>query len=157
MGGIVVPERIACLSAAQIRAVGTSSAKAGYILDMAKSVLAGDLVLADLADLDDLEVMRTLTSFRGIGNWTAKMYLIFVLNRQDVLPHEDGAFRQAYAWLYNTKDTSPATIVRRCKKWHPYSSIAARMLYQALDLGLTRKKFHLFKWRDDMQKNEEQG
>lgn len=64
---------------------------------MARSVLAGDLVLADLADLDDLEVMRTLTSFRGIGNWTAKMYLIFVLNRQDVLLHEDGAFRQAYA------------------------------------------------------------
>lgn len=73
------------------------------------------------------------------------MYLIFVLDRQDILPYEDGAFLQSYRWLYKTIDCSPASIKSKCKKWSPYSSIAARYLYHALDLGLTKSEFHLFK------------
>ena len=75
----------------------------------------------------------------------AKMYLIFTLNRMDVLPYEDVAFLQTYAWLYNKKYLQPAAIIKRCKKWKPYSSIAARYFYYALDMGLTKKEFHLFK------------
>lgn len=73
------------------------------------------------------------------------MYLIFVLNRLDILPTNDAAFLQSYGWLYKTTDCSETTIQNRLKKWKPYSSIAARYLYRALDAGLTKKEFHLFK------------
>ena len=73
------------------------------------------------------------------------MYLIFVLDRQDILPYEDAAFIQSYEWMYKTKDKSMESITRKCKKWKPYSSIAARYLYRALDMGLTKKVFHLHK------------
>jgi DNA-3-methyladenine glycosylase II len=66
------------------------------------------------------------------------MYLIFVLNRLDVLPFEDGAFLQAYKWLYATDDVKPRHITERCALWKPYSSLAARYLYHALDYGLTK-------------------
>jgi DNA-3-methyladenine glycosylase II len=66
------------------------------------------------------------------------MYLLFFLQREDILPYEDGAFLQAYKWLYNTKVIKPESIVRRCKQWKPYTSIAARYMYRALDTGLTK-------------------
>lgn len=64
------------------------------------------------------------------------MFLIFVLNRIDVLPFEDGAFLQSYKWLFQTKKTSPSEIMTNCEKWHPYSTIASRYLYIALDEGI---------------------
>lgn len=73
------------------------------------------------------------------------MYLIFVLDRQDILPYEDVTFLQSYEWMYKTKDRSKESIAKRCKKWNPYSSIASRYLYHALDLGLTKEEFHLYK------------
>lgn len=73
------------------------------------------------------------------------MYLIFVLNRQNVLPVEDVAFLQSYKWLYKTDDTSKDSVMKKCKKLSPYSSIAARYLYRALDTGLTKNEFHLYK------------
>ena len=66
------------------------------------------------------------------------MYLLFFLQRDDVLPYEDGAFLQAYRWLYNTKKCDQKNIEKRCKKWKPYTSIGARYLYRALDTGLTK-------------------
>lgn len=62
-----------------------------------------------------------------------------------VLPYEDGAFLQSYRWLYKTDDCSPTSIKKKCSKWRPYSSTAARYMYRALDMGLTKKEFHLFK------------
>lgn len=104
-----------------------------------------DLHTLLLPELDDESVIKQLTAIKGIGNWTAKMYLIFVLDRQDILPTEDVAFLQAYKWLYKTTDRSPASITNKCTKWKPYSSIAARYLYRALDSGLTKTEFHLYK------------
>jgi 3-methyladenine DNA glycosylase/8-oxoguanine DNA glycosylase len=92
----------------------------------------------DLARQSDGEIMKHLTSLRGIGSWSAKMYLIFVLNRLDILPYEDGAFLQAYKWLYDTEDVKPASIIYQCKPWKPYSSLAARYLYRALDAGMVK-------------------
>ena len=96
-------------------------------------------------EMSDTEVIHEMTKIRGIGTWTAKMYLMFVLNRPDILPVEDGAFLQGYRWAYKTDDYKPASIAKKCKKRKPYSSIAARYLYRALDMGLTKEEFHLFK------------
>lgn len=143
--GGVIPESISALSDEDIRGAGVSSAKAAYIRNMTNAVLSGDLDFAALRSMPDKDVIKMLTSLRGIGDWTAKMYLIFVLDRQDVLPFEDGAFLQSYRWLYKTADCSPEAVKKKCAKWKPYSSIAARYLYRVLDLGLTKKEFHLFK------------
>ena len=71
-------------------------------------------------------------------------FYIFVLNRQDILPYDDVAFLQTYKWLYNARKLDKETIIKKCKSWKPYSSIAARYLYKALDIELTKiniKKF----------------
>ncbi len=141
----ITPEIIAELSDEQLKSCGTSSAKVEYIKIVTQAIVSQDLILSDLAQLSDIEVIKKLTKYRGIGNWTAKMYLIFVLDRQDILPYEDGAFLQAYKWLYKTDDISPKSVEKKCRKWKPYSSVAARYMYRALDLGLTKEEFHLFK------------
>ena len=143
--GAITPETINNFSANEIQAIGTSSAKAQYIKDLANSVVHKDLEFETLDRLPDKEVIKELTKLRGIGEWTAHMYLIFVLDRQDILPTTDVAFLQVYEWLYKTDDRSKTSVEKKCKKWKPYSSIATRYFYHALDEGYTKEEFHLFK------------
>jgi len=143
--GSVTPESITKLTDEEIRSVGISWAKIGYIRNVTMMVQTGKLDFDSLKSMTDREIIKLLTSVRGIGTWTAKMYLMFVLGRPDVLPYEDGAFCQTYRWLYKTDDTSPASMMKKCKKWKPYTSTAARYFYRALDCGLTKSEFHLFK------------
>ncbi|MDY6292001.1 MAG: DNA-3-methyladenine glycosylase 2 family protein [Succiniclasticum sp.] len=144
-GGDITPENLLKLNREQLRSTGLSYTKADNILGIAKAATDGSLDFSNFPNMTDEEVMKELTRLRGIGAWSAKMYLIFTLNRMDVLPYEDGAFLQTYAWLYKTNDLQPAAIIKRCKKWKPYSAIAARYFYYALDMGLTKQDFHLFK------------
>lgn len=127
-------------SVGELRKLGLSKAKAETILTLASSfdVRCGGF---DFASASDEEVSKHLTTFKGIGAWTAKMFLLFSLQRQDILPYEDGAFLQSYKWLYNARSTKPAAIVRRCKPWRPYSSIAARYMYIALDTGICERYY----------------
>ena len=143
--GHLTPEAINSLSIEQIRSTGTSSTKASYIKGITENVLSGSLVFDDLIEMSDEAVFKKLLSLRGIGQWTAKMYLLFVLDRSDILPYEDVAFLQSYEWMYNSKDRSKESVIKKCAKWKPYSSIASRYLYRALDTGLTKEEFHLYK------------
>ena len=143
--GEITPGKIKALSYEELRSTGTSSAKVEYIRGLTEAVLSRNLVFEGLYSMPDSAVIKELTKLHGIGMWTAKMYLIFVLDRPDVLPFEDGAFLQTYCWLYKTDDTSRESVKAKCKKWKPYSSIASRYFYRALDAGLTKKEFHLFK------------
>lgn len=143
--GRVTPSAVEKLSIEELRAIGTSSAKAKYIKGAAASVLNGTLDFSRFSAMTDDAVSKELIKLPGIGMWTAKMYLIFVLDRQDILPFEDIAFLQSYKWAYKTDDVSKASIERKCKKWKPYSSVAARYLYRALDMGFTKEEFHLYK------------
>lgn len=143
--GDITPDSVMRLSEEDIRATGTSKAKAVYIKGIADAVNSGSLVFEELRFLSDEDVRKRLTALHGVGDLTAKMYLIFVLNRQDILPYEDGAFLQAYRWAYKTNDLSVQSIKSKCKKWKTYSSIAARYFYRALDAGLTKEEFHLYK------------
>lgn len=144
-GGKICVPAIKQLSDEQIRGIGTASSKVKYIRGLTDAVESGYLDFKKLETMNDDEVISKLTSLHGIGTWTAKMYLIFALNRQDILPYEDVAFLQGYEWLYKTKDRSKVAVEKKCKKWRPYSSIAARYLYRALDSGLTKNEFHLYK------------
>lgn len=142
--GQLTPENISILTTDQIKTVGMSYKKACCISDLSSMILSHSLDLTTLESLSNERVISELTSIRGIGLWTAKMCLIFSLNRLDVLPYEDKAFLQSYKWLYNTTDISPNSVIKRCKKWSPYASIASRYMYIALDSGLTKSHFQSF-------------
>lgn len=143
--GHITPSSINRLSLDELKAIGTSSAKAKYIKSTANAVLNGTLDFDCFSTMSDDAILNELVQLPGIGMWTAKMYLIFVLDRQNILPYEDVAFLQSYKWLYKTDDVSKISVEKKCRKWKPYSSIAARYLYRALDMGLTKNEFHLFK------------
>ena len=142
--GNVTPDTISSLTDDQLRSTGTSKAKVEYIRNVTRAVKQGIWNFDLMYSMTDAEIIKLMTSVRGIGNWTAKMYLMFVLGRPDVLPFEDGAFRQTYRWLYRTEKCSAEDIKARCKKWRPFSSTAARYFYQALDRGYTKNEFHLY-------------
>lgn len=144
-GGKISVESIEKLNVDSIRSIGLSKAKAQYIINFCNAVKIGAIDLDGLSGLSDEDVMKELTKIQGIGSWTAKMYLLFSLKRDNILPYEDGAFLQSYKWLYDTTDTSVTVIKQRCKKWSPYASIAARYMYIALDSGLTKKPFRFYR------------
>ena len=137
-GGSVSPAAVAALSEAELRGIGISSAKVKYISGLTAHIISEPDFFEVLSGLPDDELLKQMIKLHGVGSWSAKMFMIFVLNRPDVLPYEDGAFLQSYKWLYETQDTATASIKSRCSAWKPYSSIAARFLYRALDSGLTK-------------------
>lgn len=143
--GEINPRSVSSLTDDEIKSIGTASAKVRYIRALTVAVESGEIEFNKFPSMTDKEVIKQLTAIHGIGQWSAKMYLIFVLNRPDVLPYEDVAFLQGYAWVYKTSDFSKVGIEKKSKKWKPYRSIAARYLYRALDMGLTKSEFHLFK------------
>lgn len=143
--GTITPDKILTFTFDEINSLGISRQKVGYIINLAKIVNDGVFSFSELRNKSDKEIMELLTSIKGIGNWTAKMYLLFVLRRNDILPYEDTAFLQAYKWLYKKSKVEKSEVIRKCRKWSPYSSYASRYLYRALDMGLTKEAFHLYK------------
>ena len=141
----VCPDMIKRLSDEELHGIGTSYSKVRYIRNLTHAVSSGELCFELFESFPDQKVMDSLMEIKGIGTWTAKMYLIFILDRKNVLPLEDAAFIQSYQWLYKTQDINAAAIKKKCKKWAPYSSLASRYLYRALDTGLTKEEFHLYK------------
>ena len=140
-GSHVSPAVMAGLGFDALRSIGLSKTKTACLLDLAGRAIRKELDFDAFREMPDDAIIQELTSIKGIGPWTAKMYLIFVLDRQDVLPFEDGAFLQSYRWAYNAPGCTAKEIVANCAKWRPYSSIAARYLYRALDEGVVNKTF----------------
>lgn len=135
-GGELTPEHVASLSPEAIKGCGVSMRKAQSILALA--AYASEHDLEALAELPDEEVSAELQKLPGVGKWTCDMFLLFYLERPDILPVEDGALRQSFQWLYGAPITSPEVQQVVCSLWKPYSSTAVRYLYRALNTGLTR-------------------
>ncbi len=134
----ISPSIIGRLEHHQLRDIGLSSQKSYYIKGFAELIENSPEFLSALAAMQDTAAIECLVRVRGIGAWSAKMYLIFFLNRMDVLPYEDTAFTQAYKMLYGVTKTCRKEMIENCKAWKPYSSLAARYLYIALDNGFFR-------------------
>lgn len=143
--GEVTPQRISALSDDEVRGTETSSSKVKCIRNLTDSIIARKIDLDSFTSMSDADVAKTLIDLHGIGMWTEKLYLMFVLDRPDILPVEDGAFLQTYRWLYKTNDCSPQAITKRCRKWKPYTTTASRFFYRALDMGLTKTDFRLYR------------
>ena len=135
----VTPEKLSRLSFEQFRSTGLSRSKIEYIGNLTNAILSGSLNLDGIDSLVDEEIIESLTKVRGIGLWSAKMFLIFVLNRPNILPLEDTAFLSSYKWMRSVNYVEKEHIAADCKTWIPYRSVASRYLYKALDFGLTKK------------------
>jgi DNA-3-methyladenine glycosylase II len=120
----------------QLRAVGLSRPKAGYIKGLARNHLAGQLPsLAKLEKMDDGTIIETLTSAKGVGVWTAQMLLIFWLGRSDVLPVDDlGVQKGLQITLGLEKIMTPAQVAKHGQRWAPWRSVASWYLWRACEL-----------------------
>ena len=159
-GDPVTPEGILKLSAGQLRAVGLSKQKSSYLFDMAERAKRGDLDFSKLADMSDDGVIEHLTQVKGVGVWTAHMFLMFTLRRANVLPTGDFGIRMAIHKQYleraakrkngsgrskNKKTVTklpkekitlptPKQMEKIARRWEPYRSIACWYLWRSLDV-----------------------
>jgi len=133
-GGVITPESILKLTAAQMRAAGLSKQKLSYVRDLAQRTHSGEVDFAALRTLSDEAVITTLTKVKGIGEWTAHMFLIFALQRPNVLPTGDYGVRSAIKRAYRKRKLpTPAAMEKLAKSWHPYCSVAAWYLWRSMD------------------------
>lgn len=132
--GRLTPEAVLKLRTAKLRAIGLSKQKIEYIRDVARRIVGGKLDLAALAGASDEEVFETLTAIKGIGPWTAHMFLIFALRRVNVMPSGDLGIRAAVRKVYGLEAMpSPAEVDELARKWHPYCTVASWYLWRSLE------------------------
>jgi DNA-3-methyladenine glycosylase II len=133
-GGIPTPENILALRPAKMRSLGLSKQKTVYIRDLARHTRAGTVNFGELAGLPDAAVIERLTKVKGVGVWTAHMFLIFALRRTNVLPVGDLGIRAAIRKAYGLADLpSPAEMESMGQRWHPYCTVAAWYLWRSLE------------------------
>jgi DNA-3-methyladenine glycosylase II len=134
-GTPLTAEGILKLSTEQLRSVGLSKQKLSYLRDLAARTEARELDFARLPDLPDAEVIRQLTQVKGIGVWTAHMFLMFSLRRPDILPTGDLGIQMAIRKHYRKRKLpGPMQMEKIARCWAPYRSVACWYLWQSMDV-----------------------
>jgi DNA-3-methyladenine glycosylase II len=129
LGG-VSPAGLLDLDDATLKTIGFSRQKTAYARHLSEAVLAGGIAFEDLSNLPDSEVKAELIKLKGVGEWTSDIYLLMAMLRPDVMPRGDIALHEAYRRLTGA-ERRPASdeFVTMAKKWKPYRSVAARLLW----------------------------
>src|ERR1700752_585056 len=134
-GEPLTPEGILKLTDEQLRSVGLSKQKSAYLKDLATKTDAGQLDSSRLQELPDEEVIKHLTQVKGIGVWTAQMFLMFTLKRPDVLPTGDYGVQAAMKKHYRKRKLpKPKEMEKSANAWAPYRSVACWYLWRSLDI-----------------------
>ncbi len=137
VAGSLEPSVVASIDEQQLRAVGLSRAKAAYVQDLARRVESKRINLDQLDQLTDDEVIAELTKVKGIGRWTAEMFLIFSLGRPDVFATDDVGLQRSMRMAFRLSDTvEPRQLADMSMAWRPYRSVASLYLWEALDRQL---------------------
>ena len=124
----VTPETMLEADETELREIGFSSSKIDYIKNVAEAFREGDYTREGMSDLSDEEAIQHLTDIKGIGSWTAKMYLMFVLVRKDVFPVEDLGIRKGFELIYG--EATREEMVEKSEDWSPLRSIASLYLWK---------------------------
>ena len=128
------PQDVLALPDETLRQAGLSWKKVSYVKDLAERVHSGALDLSHIAQMDDEEIIKALVAVKGIGRWTAEMFLIFSLARPDVMAVDDYGIQVAMKRLYNLEDLpKPAAMREIAEPWRPYRSYASLYLWRSLD------------------------
>jgi DNA-3-methyladenine glycosylase II len=132
--GPVTPAAILKLRPERMRRLGLSGQKTLYIRELAKHTKKGSVVFEGLSEMDNTQVVEHLTQVKGIGVWTAHMFLIFALRRPDVLPTGDLGIRMAMQKAWNLPELpKPQEMESLAAKWRPWASVASWYLWRSLD------------------------
>ena len=133
-GGKLTPPNILKLRPSRMRTLGLSRQKTNYIRDLARRTRDGLVVFDELGELADAEVIERLTQVKGIGVWTAHMFLIFALRRTDVLPIGDLGIRNAIRKAYGMAEMpQPAEMEALAVRWRPYCTVTSWYLWRSLE------------------------
>jgi DNA-3-methyladenine glycosylase II len=132
----ITPQTLLALPDEVIRNAGTSNSKVRYLKNWAESVTTGLVELNKLNEMTEKEIINTLTQVKGIGRWTAEMFLMFSLGREDVFSHGDLGLRNAIKRWYPKlgPDFTKDAIEELCLKWSPYRTYASKVLWRSLSL-----------------------
>jgi len=133
-GSGLTPAAVLACSDEQLRSAGLSRSKIAFLRDLATRASDGSLAFDALAELEDDEVVAVLTQIRGIGRWTAEMFLMFRLLRPDVLPVGDLGIVKAIQRHYRIRKTTPERLYRLAEPWRPYRSVASWYLWASTDV-----------------------
>lgn len=134
-GDPVTPKGILKLTDAQLRSVGLSKQKSSYLKDMAERADRGELDFSRLPKMTDDEVIKHLTQVKGVGVWTAHMFLMFTLRRPNVLPTGDYGVQMAMKKHYKKRKLpKPEQMIKIAKSWEPYRSVACWYLWRSMDV-----------------------
>jgi DNA-3-methyladenine glycosylase II len=125
----VTPEAVLETDPETLAAAGLGERKAEYVQNAARAWTDGDIAREALANAPEPTVRERITAVRGLGDWSADMYLLFVLGREDVFPVGDLGVRRAMTDLYGLADDERAAMVERAERWRPYRSHATRYLW----------------------------
>jgi DNA-3-methyladenine glycosylase II len=135
VGGELTPEAVLATPVDELRRAGLSNAKALSVLDLAAKVLDGTVPLDDAKKVTDEELIERLVVVRGIGRWTAEMYLMFQLRRLDVWPIDDLGVRKGYAKVYGLDPVpTPKELLVLGDAFRPYRSVAAWYMWRATEI-----------------------
>jgi DNA-3-methyladenine glycosylase II len=138
--GTITPEAVLAVSDGDLRAAGLSRNKIASMRDLAAKVADGTVPLDGITRLKDDEIVDRLSQVRGIGRWTAEMFLIFQLRRPDVWPVDDYGVRKGFAAAYGLDEIpKPKQLEVEGERFRPYRTIAAWYLWRAVDLALTAR------------------
>jgi DNA-3-methyladenine glycosylase II len=135
IGGVVTPEAVLAVETDVLRGAGLSAAKAAAITDLARKATDGTVPLAELQALDDEEIIERLSTVRGIGRWTAEMFLMFELGRPDVWPVDDYGVRNGWSLIYGRSPMiTPRELRTEGERFRPHRSLVAWYCWQAVSL-----------------------
>lgn len=129
---IISPKDVLHLDSAVIRACGISGSKVGYIRNIAEAFSTGYLDPKELSKLSDEEVIASLVEIKGIGQWTAEMFLMFALARPDVFSAGDLGLKHAIEKYYHLINPSKQDMIKLSEQWKPHRTTASRILWQSL-------------------------
>jgi DNA-3-methyladenine glycosylase II len=136
----ITPAKILLFNDIDIRSIGVSNAKVTYIKGIAKASTDGNIDLTHIQELSNEKIIEQLTTIKGIGKWTAEMFLIFSLSRIDVFSLGDAGLQRAIKWLFEIDgDISAKQMTSISDKWKPYRSLASLYLWEVINRGYINK------------------
>lgn len=131
---LIMPEILISIHDEDLRTCGVSYQKISYLKDLSQKVIAGEVQLSKLSEMDNEQVIEELVKIKGIGQWTAEMFLMFTLARVDVFSFGDLGLQNAIKRLYKLKNKPTVNEMEiLSKNWSPYRTYAAMILWQSLD------------------------
>lgn len=131
---LLTPQNLLKVKDEDLRKTGLSFGKIKYLKDLSEKVESGQLDLNKLDVLDNEEVIAELTKVKGIGRWTAEMFLMFALGRPDIFSHGDLGLKNAMKKIYGFENYKIEEVEDVVIKWSPYRTLAARVLWRSLEI-----------------------